>query len=138
MSQWTHVAGIIRIDDMRMLPMAEHPRDYMGNTCDYDDDEYTWDECDVPKGSEGSLEYSIFENPMHNHLSAYSVQIFGDLRDYNDLKEIEEYLNKITSGRMVRQGVVTVDIEREKTYIITHSDGKWTTTEVEQKDNNDD
>ena len=128
MSQWTHVNGSIRFDALRMqgMPFAriEDIKALMGNTWDFDDDEATCEACTVPEGSEGSLRFMFWSNPSINSISAYTVGIFGDLRDFGskeDVKSIKEWFNKIisTDGVMVRSAILEVAVEHGETLIFT-------------------
>lgn len=115
MSQWTHVAGIIRFDALRILGMPaqvnQNPSEFMGNTFEYEDDAETWNACTVPRGSEGSLQYVVWVNPHPTALSAYTVTVFGDLRDYDDEAEIISYFRGVVEGRLVRQATFEVAVE---------------------------
>lgn len=89
MSCWLHVAGVMRIDDIRLGYDAKDPDfdEVIGKECHYDDDEEVWDDFQkhpenyLPMGSEGSLRKSVWINPDKSHCAAYTVTIFGDLRD---------------------------------------------------------
>ncbi len=68
MSQWTHVAGIIRIDSMLGIiepdTTERRLRDRLGYAWDYDDignraRDIHIDNSHVPFGSEGSIQYEI-------------------------------------------------------------------------------
>lgn len=95
MSQWTHLAGLIRLDafgaTLVRLPFEEISKmvkeaavKALGNTCDYEDNSEAWEACNVPQGSEGSLQYKIFSNSNKDtpSLSWGYVAIWGDLRDF--------------------------------------------------------
>lgn len=118
MSQWTHVAAMIRFDGLQGL---SKPPD-LGNIALYDDDEATWDECDVPKGSEGSLQHDLLINPDQSCMAAYVGTIWGDLRDYEDVQEITDYLNRITKGHSIRQGVAHIAVEYRDVVILKYDD----------------
>jgi len=106
MSQWTHVAGVIRIDGMPFVVGLNQEQEraeihkMVGNTCSYDDDAPKWDACNVPCGSEGSLQYS-YSFADHDEategfiastsLSRSAIAIWGDLRDYDNENEIIEW-----------------------------------------------
>lgn len=117
MSQWTHMAATIRFDALRMAGM---PAPNLGNTCTYESDQNAWDLCNVPCGSEGSLQYHVWENPSPNDLAAYTAMIWGDLRDYGDVEEITEYLNQVTDGHMIRQGVAEIEVEGGEPVVLRH------------------
>ena len=123
MSVWTHVAGVVRIDTIRCLNNVKpNFNKIFGKECLWDSKNSIWDDMNkkpsdyMPCGSEGSLRKIIWDNPNKNHASAYTVTIFGDLRDYEDteyivrwfkncLKKCEEY------NCWIRQATITVRTE---------------------------
>jgi len=122
MSVWTHVAGIVRIDGLAgVTPIPD-----IGYTCDFDDDEETWDRCNVPCGSEGSLHVDLWINPDAHALARFVIHVFGDLRDFDDEAEIVAYFDRLTDGQMVRQGCFTVDIEGQGQSTYTYTENGWT------------
>ncbi len=91
MSMWTHVNGNIRLDEF-----GEHSVDkiksIMGKMYVYrpelsglSESDFSSDtnEITLPFGSEGSLLYSVVANKDVSSLPAYSISIWGDLRDYD-------------------------------------------------------
>ncbi len=95
MSQWTHVAGIIRLDSMgfamvrlsdevKLKQLNEAIKNALGNTYSYEDNPEAFGKCSVPTGSEGSLQYKVSRNTDENEhaLSWGFVSIWGDLRDF--------------------------------------------------------
>ncbi len=125
MSQWTHVNGSIRIDSLRMLG-ADIDFKEMFKTADYESDYTEWDSCNVPMGSEGSIDINIWENLSECAMAAYTVNFFGDLRDYDSEKEIVDWFTKIVENKeiMIRDAVMCIDIEgRENTYYASNEDG---------------
>jgi len=131
MSQWTHVAGIIRIDGL-FIPGVDEKIPNLGNTCQFEDDESVWGLCDVPCGSEGSLYTSLYINPDTSMLARYVATIWGDLRDWGsvagDTEVIVDYFNRIVKGHVVRGGCFTVDVEGQAifTYIYDADKEKFT------------
>lgn len=111
MSNWTHVAGIIRIDDLgrcldgkslnfeKLIGKEVRPEDW--DDVDANPDKY------LPFGSEGSLHMTVWENPHKHSLAGYTVSIFGDLRDHESAKEIVEWFKKICSKLSVRNATIT-------------------------------
>jgi len=114
MSQWSHVAGIIRLDSLGIhvvrLPYDEKLKfvkeaiaKALGSTCDFEDDVSVWEACGVPRGSEGSLQYRIIPNhdDATHSLSWGNIIIWGDLRDFesDELSTIkvwfQESLNRL-------------------------------------------
>ncbi len=126
MSNWTHVAGIIRIDDSLESIVMGKPdtavgdlfgkewhfhspleilRDSAENPQDY-----------LPAGSEGSLYKSVWENPNKSHMDRYAVSVFGDLRDHDDPQEIIDWFKgiceKLELECRVRNATIVADNER--------------------------
>jgi hypothetical protein len=104
MSQWTHVCGSIRYDAIRL---DRSTADYcikeinklLGTPWNYDDFEKEGfvKPNDIPSGSEGSIQYKIYENPELNHITSFNINIWGDLRDFTDLNEIKTWVNRIVN-----------------------------------------
>ena len=102
MSNWTHVAGIIRVDSFRWEPLEpDFWEKTIGKECRYDSPKEVWDEAFdhgerfMPMGSEGSLHMEVWENPDQSHVDAYTVSIFGDLRDRDDPDDVIEWFYKV-------------------------------------------
>lgn len=168
MSIWTHVAAVIRYDSLRLgspqIDAAMRPSP--GNTYLPDYSELTnninsksqqykelmkkWDrmkvECNIPCGSEGSLDFRVVENPNESALAAYVVTIWGDLRDYQDIDEIINYFRRITEGKMIRGLSASIEVEgrdwvtltwaNEKLVVLTRNgqlDDEWKQSQVEEK-----
>lgn len=93
MSNWTHVAGIIRIDDFRMDDKIPDFEKIFGKTVRFKDTNFPEEET-LPMGSEGSLEMSVHVNPDKSCLSAYTVSLFGDLRDHDSPEEIIDWFKE--------------------------------------------
>lgn len=95
MSNWTHVAGIVRIDSLRILDDESFDFERVfGKELRFDDGYEAFDDAQanpekyLPLGSEGSLTMSVWSNPDIHDVTAYTVSIFGDLRDHDSPKEI--------------------------------------------------
>lgn len=105
MSTWTHITGTIRFDGIAdLMPSPE-----LGNTCNYSSEEKLWDSCNVPCGSEGSLQHNLQTNP--DSMAKWVATFWGDLRDYEDEEEVINYFNRIVEGRMIRQGIFSFEVE---------------------------
>ena len=121
MSVWTHVNGSIRIDSLRMISMGnmvsskEDIKKRAGRIVEYDDENY---ETTVPLGSEGSLKYTIWEDPHESSMAAFTLNIFGDLRDYKDREPIIEWIGDITKDQFIRSGIVEISIEGSGRWIM--------------------
>jgi len=127
MSNWTHVAGVIRIDDLRLDQYSTPDFDSLiGDEFDFDDVMSGNLEgcCDnmMPSGSEGSLRKTVYVNPRRSELAAYVVTIFGDLRDHDDPEAIVAWFKEVCSKFIVRQAVITVHNERNGAVAWTYSD----------------
>lgn len=126
MSQWTHVCGCIRYDALRMFGMPYSTLDeikkLVGNTVSFEDPEEKWDKCNVPCGSEGSIQFVFWSNPSLTALAAYTVAVFGDLRDFGkeDVHKIEEWFKRVITAKniMVRNAIVEICVELEKEPIV--------------------
>ncbi len=115
MSQWTHVNGQIRIDG---IPSMCSKPDF-GKICtlsmmdemSYDEWEQLHKECDVPSGSEGSLQYKV--DVVGTGMVWCNVSIYGDLRDYGDkgINRIINWIKERTSGHFIRQASIMIEVE---------------------------
>jgi len=133
MSQWTHVNGAIRYDALR-IPGLDTPfysqaevKKFLGNTASFEDDEAVWDACNVPCGSEGSIEFVVHENPSETSLAAFGVHVFGDLRDFGsdeDIEKIREWFKRVTTkkGVMVRSAILEINVEYGDAIILRYED----------------
>jgi len=118
MSKWTHVNASIRYDVFLEDEITEKD---LGIICSYED----WKDTDIPCGSEGSIGYSIDKtNQDGSAMYGATVSFSGDLRDYNDPIEILTYFIKITKDKMIRSGILEIDVEFEDTYIYRYND-EW-------------
>ena len=79
MSNWTHVAGIIRIDGLRCLDNVLDKPDFdeiIGKECLWESPEEVWDDAKknpekyLPMGSEGSLQKTVWVNPDESCLAS--------------------------------------------------------------------
>lgn len=126
MSRWTHVAGIIRIDDLPFLG-ENNWMEYFGKEVHFSSPMDVWKDLDehpedyLPTGSEGSLHSSLWKNPDDHSLAAYTLMIFGDLRDYDTPEKIIEWFKEKLSGiPVVRQAVITVETEGLEPVVYNH------------------
>ncbi len=122
MSVWTHVNASIRFDGLSSLGSSTKPD--LGHTCDFDSPEKIWDKCNVPCGSEGSLEYKLWQ--VGDGMVWYNAMIWGDLRSYDDIQEILDYLTRIIQGQMIRSGVAAIqcELKQEKNGVYEVNDDK--------------
>ena len=114
MSNWVHVAGVIRIDNMFGIEKSIDFKEELGKVCLFHSPCYVWEEYNehperfLPCGSEGSLQFSVLENPNKSHLARYVVTIWGDLRDYEESDRIIEWFKEKCSKFHIRQACITV------------------------------
>ncbi len=132
MSQWTHVAGIIRVDSLTaalvMRPEITHQmekeklEEWLSNTA-------------PPMGSEGPAQWKVDITAEGNSLNRGHITVWGDLRDFGeeDVDSIREWWRWVLTETLgihapphegaipwhflVRQAVMIVDIERGDTLI---------------------
>lgn len=174
MSQWTHVAGIIRLDSMGynlVMGMAAQEKNKaikeaavksLGHTTprDFDtSDREGWNKCDVPRGSEGSLQYDVCPNSNKDthSLSWGCINIWGDLRDFgnSDVPKIREWFQQsilrlqkpegftdpdnmtmfekmdyMMSVFSIREAVLCIEVEYEAREVITIFDPQKTNNKI--------
>lgn len=131
MSNWTHVAGIIRVDGIRMDDIEEIDFDeIIGKECIWGSPKEVWKDAVenpnkyLPMGSEGSLQKSIWENPKKDCLDAYTISIFGDLRDHHSTSDIIEWFKEKCKLLWVRNAVITVYNEWNGTETYTYEESE--------------
>lgn len=121
MSIWTHVAGIIRIDAWPGIDPEPDFDEIIGRECLYESDDIVWKEmsnhpdCFLPKGSEGTLQKSVWINPYPS-AARYTVSVFGDLRDHYSPNEIIRWFEKVCKrindlGYWIRNAIITAENE---------------------------
>lgn len=97
MSKWTHVSGVIRIDDFSFISCRKRNTSktvekIIGPMCLFE----KWNKhSKLPTGSEGSIEYKVIQNKDESSLARFTVVFYGDLRDYDDLEEIKQWFIKL-------------------------------------------
>ena len=121
MSNWTHVAGVIRIDDLRFDNTTPDFEKLIGKECLFDAPHDLWVDADnhpqdfLPMGSEGTLQKSVWINSDTSMSAAYVITIFGDLRDHDDPDAIVRWfknkVKEILKTYWVRQATIIVDNE---------------------------
>ena len=115
MSQWTHVAAIVRIDGIGTRPTKRALEKIFGKELRYDDDGDLWDEADehperfLPFGSEGSLHMSVWRDADKHVVPGTTVSFFGDLRDYDNPAEIISWFQTALQEVWVRQATITAN-----------------------------
>lgn len=132
MSQWTHVSGILRLNELSFLRVSNQDREYKGREFQ----RIFEDGC--PEGSEGSLridvQYTGDCGVGYTTLHWGNLVLSGDLRDYGlgEAEEIPEWLDRSTGrlaslGTAVRSGYVGVEVEFNDTivYRFNQDTGGW-------------
>ena len=120
MSQWTHVNASIRFDGFSFMKDTMISEKDLGQIINYDYDG-EWD-TKLPLGSEGSIEYTIVTTGSASSVANRAVVFTGDLRDYDDWEFILNYFNSIVEGRMIRSGVLEIDVEGQDSMVFAYSD----------------
>lgn len=115
MSIWTQINGSVTIrDDFPGMEEISYDdiKEVFGKTCSYGSSDDIWDECTVPCGSEGSLQYKINHVDSVVHVD-WVVSIFGALRDYDNVEEIEEWFKGIVlkTSMSIREATLYVRVE---------------------------
>lgn len=122
MSVWTHVAGVIRVDDIRMKDNLPDFDKLIGKECLFESSINIWRDMEnnpndyMPCGSEGTLQKSVWINPEKSDMAAYTISIFGDLRDYEEPQPIIDWFIKVCDRfGWIRQATITVETEGQET-----------------------
>lgn len=120
MSQWTHVAGCIRVDGLELIgeDVEGDIKSAFGTSCTYEDLMNGNDYCTIPCGSEGSVQYRIEKTGQPNWVAWGGIYIWGDLRSYNNVDEIYNWIKNACSKLSIRQCSVLVEVESDKRYLI--------------------
>lgn len=122
MSQWLQVAAIARIDGLRFNHESSETtikrfEDVFGKECSWEhgdfDDAFDHPENYLHMGSEGSLTMSVWVDPDISSLAAYTVSIFGSLRDRgsDDADEIIDWFKNKVSSVMTRNAIIDIGVE---------------------------
>lgn len=132
MSQWTHVNGSIRIDGLPIIPGADEKsmKALMGRMVKHNDPIEKWDACTVPRGSEGSLHYVLIR--AGDGIVLWTVVIWGDLRDYGNVKEIKEWFTGIIDslqpghgrGLFIRSAILEIEVEYREVVVLVFKSNK--------------
>ena len=126
MSQWTHVNGCIRIDGIPCIEDVSKKsiRKILGNTCDFNSSDSEWEACNVPRGSEGSIQYELIS--AGGGLVLWTIPVWGDLRDFgtDDIHIIKEWFDKIInkSDLSIRSAILEIRIEYGETIVLQYKE----------------
>ena len=132
MSVWTHVSGMIRLDDWTFDESTRNSYDEITKMFKMSVSENNWKKgCNMPCGSEGSLHYVVIPNADKSCVNICQISFWGDLRDYDSKKvdkEFHQWLNKIIKklekkNYLVRQLSFLVETEENEKQVMFV--GKW-------------
>ena len=115
MSIWTHVTGVIRLETGLKLD-DDDIENLIGKRILYRapqklKDEYKeHSERFIPKGSNSSLNFHVYNHDNKYELPSCIISIFGDLEDYSDTDAIIEWFKSRVKSSIytVRQACITV------------------------------
>lgn len=141
MSQWTHVNGSIRIDSIRGLltnddlPLNPNTKDdikkVLGPMATHNTSDAEWESSTMPKGSEGGLRYSIYEEPDKSHMAAFVVSFWGDLRDFpgdsdyhpeRTTQALLHWFENICKRFSIRQAMMEINTNSWPKYVATYQE----------------
>lgn len=130
MSVWTHVNAQIRLDSIEIITgsIQEDLEDIIGPMyLPYADEiALEWPITDnenkvkLPTGSEGSLHIKVNKNPEESSTASHVISIYGDLRDFDNYKEIEKWFKNLCEDLEdkekcravgIRQAVCQIEVE---------------------------
>lgn len=125
MSTWTHLGGLIRIDGIPgITPFSDEESlsQVLGNTVNFEDEKWVWDKCNVPCGSEGSLQYKIIRSG--DGLILWTVAVWGDLRDFDNIQGIEDWFDKVTkkSKLLIRSAILQIEVENGENKVLQYTE----------------
>lgn len=117
MSIWSDVAAIVRVNDFLGFGEDEpNWDDIFGKECLFESSSEVWDDAYehpekyLPMGSEGSLQKTVWVNPDQSRADAYTVSIFGSLRDHTDVDGLIGWFKDIVTNKVwTRQASITID-----------------------------
>ena len=105
MSFWTHVNGVVY--GTTYVTKRELQKSF--KVVHYSDEDSVWDACNVPCGSEGSLDVSIHEGEDH----LMHISFFGNLRGFEEYEHpnIIEWVKKFIREHniWVRSGLININ-----------------------------
>lgn len=130
MSNWTHVAGTIRVDghpwteEQFKKVFGEPFESHHWDTTGLEKELAEHPERFMPTSSEGSpIEITRWSNDDPCCMEMYTFTLFADLRDYEDTQEITDYFIRVCNnigGIAIRQVCLSSYNEfKEKTQVVT-------------------
>jgi len=123
MSTWTHINGCIRVDGVPGLGMPGDTvysmRRILGDEVKFGVDAREVDN-PLPTGSEGSFSYEIIT--AGGGLVMWTIPIWGDLRDYDDVDAIKAWFKGVIhSGVLIRSAILEVEVEGQTPLVFTEN-----------------
>jgi hypothetical protein len=124
MSRWAHINGSVRIDCWSSIEKRAGYKKYvesiLGKQYDFEDvliltlkKENT--ETTLPMGSEGTINYTIWENPDKSAIPYMTVNIFGDLCDFGgtsiELQSVIDWFKNVLVQVDFRSAILELDTE---------------------------
>jgi len=114
MSIWTHVNGSIRIDGLNYSKLPK-----------------IW-KFDVPTGSEGGIEFDYKIVGVGAVLAVFNL--WGDLRDYENVDEIINWIETSFKDNIIRSGIVEIDCEASDYIVLLHHyNCKWNKIKIKKE-----
>lgn len=125
MSTWTHVVGAVRFDGipgmgpLHKLQTIEEIVIGVKKVTDEGVVDHNWRN-PLPMGSEGPIQYKIHE--YGKGLPWIIITIWGDLRDYDDVDEIDKWFMELCGAwPLIRDGVLSIRVDDGRTRIVEYS-----------------
>ena len=127
MSIWSHVAGIIRVEDYSKFANGREKdfrKIFIESTFENPNDK-----CNLPEGTEDSIRFEVI-NKSDEYACIKELVFFGDLRDFgkNNLEEIRTWWKKIPDmlgeGCYIRNAILQVWSEDDGSLILDKTDMK--------------
>ena len=127
MSNWTHVAAVVRVDSIfaDRHALGGIATQAFGKPCLWESPMSVWEDQKkhpyeyLYMGSEGSLNMVVNEEADTSSICLGTITIFGDLRDTNSAEDVvvwfKECLDKLDKNAFVRQAVITAQNEQNDT-----------------------
>lgn len=134
MSVWTHVAGCIRVDSIKCIYDITPEIKKIFKSCAFESPRKDWDTCNMPCGTEGSVQWSLWVNPDESALASHTITLFGDLRSYgkeeeNDFvswwKRVLSELATCKGSFGVRDAIISASFEDGNTIILDKEGHKY-------------
>ena len=125
-SQWTHIAGIIRLDSiLDLIVKPEYRQQLEPQMPNQPTHIKPCLERDLPLGSEGPVKYDILKtrNEESGSIVWGHVAIWGDLRDYNEAATIHRWVDGVCQRLIgakfvIRDVVMSINVEGKENLLL--------------------